>query len=285
MTTEQIEVRPVAGALGAEVHGIDLSGSMGDNLFAAVHQTLLDHQVVFFRDQNLTPERQIEFARRFGDIHYHPYIAGLPEHPEIVEIIKTETDEQNFGGSWHSDQMFNRRPAMGTMLYAKETPNAGGDTLFASMYAAYDALSDGMKEMLSELRSYNAGDKFRHQGGRTRRETMAGKSSMRLKDPDPDQDTEAFHPVIRTHPETGRKALYVGGHTQRFEDMTSDESEGLLNYLMAHGTRPEFTCRFRWEPGSIALWDNRCTQHFAVNDYPGQRRVMHRITIAGDEPF
>jgi taurine dioxygenase len=285
MSEAELDVRPVTGALGAEVCGINLAEPMGDNLLHAVHQALVDHQVIFFRDQDMTPEEQLRFAKYFGGIHYHPYIAGLPDHPEIVEIIKTEDDKQNFGGSWHSDQMFNRRPAMGTMLYAKEVPDAGGDTLFSSMYSAYDGLSDGMQTMLGELRGFNTGDRFKHYGGKTRRETMAGQSSMRLKDPDPDQDTEAVHPIVRTHPKSGRKALYIGGHTQRFDDMTGEESEGLLSYLQKHSTRPEFTCRFRWKEGSVAFWDNRCVQHFAVNDYPGQRRVMHRITITGDEPY
>jgi taurine dioxygenase len=284
VSSSQLEIQPLSAALGAEVSGVDLGAPIGDNLLASIRAALLDHQVLFFRDQNMTPADQVRFARQFGDIHHHPYIAGLPEQPEIIEIIKTETDTKNFGGTWHSDQMFTRNPAMGTMLYAKETPDAGGDTLFASMYSAYDGLSDGMREMLERMRTYNAGDKFKHQSGKTREETMAGKSSMALKAPDPDQDTEAEHPTIRTHPETGRKGLYVGAHTQRFAGLTSEESDGLLEYLQAHSTKAEYTCRFRWEPGSVAFWDNRCTQHLAVNDYPGQRRRMHRITICGDEP-
>ncbi|MEM7404619.1 MAG: TauD/TfdA family dioxygenase [Pseudomonadota bacterium] len=285
MSSTEMTVSPVAGALGADVHGVNLSEPMGDNLFKAVNDALLEHQVLFFHDQEITPDQQIGFAKRFGDIHYHPYISGMPDHPEIVEIIKTESESKNFGGSWHSDQMFNRCPAKLTMLYAKEVPEAGGDTLFASMYAAHDALSDGMRKMLGELHTFNVGDRFKNQGGKTRREVMTGTSSMRLKDPDPDQDTEAVHPTLRTHPETGRKALYIGGHTHRFDELTDEESEGLLDYLRKYSVRPEFTCRFRWKRNSLALWDNRCTQHFAVNDYAGKRRVMHRITIAGDATF
>jgi len=285
VSLSQIQVQPLTGALGAEVSGIDLSEPMGDNLFAAVHDALVAHQVLFFHDQDIRPEQQLAFAKRFGDIHYHPFIQGLPEHPEIIEIIKTETESKNFGGSWHSDQMFNRKPAMGTMLYAKEVPQAGGDTMFASMHAAYEGLSEGMQALLENVRSYNSGDRFKHQGGKTRREVMAGETTMKVKDPDPGQDTEAVHPVIRTHPHSGRKALYVGGHTQRFDDMTDAESDGLLKFLREHSVRPEYTCRFRWRKGSLAFWDNRCTQHYAVNDYAGERRVMHRITIAGDEPF
>ena len=285
MSDSQLQAKRMTGALGAEVSGVDLSEPMGDNLFSAIKAALVEHQVLFFHDQDITPEQQLAFAKRFGDIHYHPFIKGLDEHPEIIEIIKTETDTKNFGGSWHSDQMFNRRPAMGTMLYAKEVPESGGDTMFASMYAAYEGLSEGMQAVLEDVRTYNTGDRFKHQGGKTRREVMQGQNSMQVKDPDPDQDTEAVHPTVRTHPESRRKALYVGGHTQRFDDMTDAESDGLLTFLREHSVRPEYTCRFRWKKGSLALWDNRCTQHFAVDDYAGQRRVMHRITIAGDEPF
>ena len=283
MTT--LTVTPIAGALGAEVAGVNLAEPLGDNILAQIHGALLAHSVIFFHDQKIAPEQQIAFARRFGDIHLHPFIKGLDEHPEIIEIIKQESDTRNFGGTWHTDQMFNRKPAMGTLLYAHETPDAGGDTMFAGGYAAYEALSDGMKEMLGKLHTFNTGDRFKHSGGLTREETMRKGTSMQPKKPDAGQDTEAEHPLIRTHPETGRKSLYVGSHTQRFAGMTDAESEPLLNYLQAYAVRPEFTCRFRWKPGSIAFWDNRCTQHFAVDDYPGKRRRMHRITIAGDEPF
>lgn len=243
------------------------------------HDALLQHSVIFFRDQKLTPAEQVKFARRFGDIHFHPFVKGLAEQPEVLEIVKLEHEKKNFGGAWHTDQAFNPKPAMCTILYAKQTPSFGGDTMFASGYAAYEALSDGMKQLIAPLRGFNMGDRTG-----TRNKRLHQESSMQAREPQEDEITDASHPIVRTHPETGRKSLYISSHTVRFDGMTVEESEPLLNYLKAHFVRPEFTCRFRWEPGSMAIWDNRCTQHNALNDYHGQRRVMHRITIKGDVP-
>ena len=278
MRNSAFEVKPIAGALGAELSGIDLA-TINDEGFADVHKALLEHSVVFFRDQKLTPALQTEFARRFGDIHFHPYVKGLPEQPEVLEIIKRENETKNFGGTWHTDQAFNPKPAMVTILYAKETPRFGGDTMFASGYRAYEALSDGMKALIAPLKGYNMGDRS---GQRSK--NLVARSSMQPREPQEDEITNAYHPIVRTHPETGRKSLYVSSHTVGFEGMSEEESAPLLNYLKEHFVRPEFTCRFRWEPGSMAIWDNRCTQHNALNDYHGQRRVMHRITIKGDVP-
>jgi alpha-ketoglutarate-dependent taurine dioxygenase len=278
MRNSVFEVRPIAGALGAEVHGVDLA-EINDEEFADVHKAFLDHSVIFFRDQRLMPALQVELAHRFGDIHFHPFVKGLPEQPEVLEIIKREDETKNFGGNWHSDQAFAPRPAMCTILYAKETPSAGGDTLFASGYLAYEALSGGMKKLIAPLRVFNMGDR----SGK-RNQHLEARSIMRAREPQEDEVTNASHPLVRTHPETGRKSLYISSHSVRFDDMTEEESAPLLNYLQQHFVRPEFTCRFRWEPGSLAIWDNRCTQHHALNDYRGQRRVMHRITIKGDVP-
>ena len=279
-----IEVNRIAGALGAEVEGVDLSRDLDDAVLQEIRKALLEHLVIFFRDQDLTPERQLAFARRWGDIHLHPFMAGMDDHPEILEIKKTPSDKKNFGGSWHSDQMFAAQPAMGTMLYARQVPSAGGDTLFTNQYLAYETLSDGMKAMLAGLKAVSRGDHFKGHGGKSRRDYYADKIAMKVKDPG-DVQTISAHPLIRTHPETGRKALYVGGHVFTFEGMTEEESEPLIDFLMRHSTRPEFTCRFRWETGSLAFWDNRCTQHFAINDYPAETRIMHRITLCGDTPF
>jgi taurine dioxygenase len=240
--------------------------------------------VIFYRDQALTPSGLAAFGRRFGDLHLHPYIQGLQEQPEVIRIAKTQSDTYAFGSAWHSDQMFTPEPAKATALYALKVPAAGGDTLFANMCLAYETLSEGMKRMLEGVRTFNVGDRFRQTGGGTRAERYAGSSSMAVKSPG-NVVTEAEHPLVRTHPDTGRKALYIGIHTQRLADMTAEESEPLLDMLMRHATRPEFTCRFRWQPGSLAMWDNRCTQHHAINDYHGSSRVMHRITICGDRPF
>ena len=198
---------------------------------------------------------------------------GLPDHPEIIEIEKLE-DTHTFGGQWHTDQMFTPTPAMGTMLYAKEVPEAGGDTLFGNLYLAYDALSDGMKAAIANLRNFNLYDK---QKGRS--SVMKGK----LKEPEKPAEP-AIHPLVRPHGETDKPVLYIcyDRITRHIVDWTPEESRPLLDYLRAHATRPEFTCRLRWEPGTLAFWDNRCVQHMALNDYHGYRRVMHRITIRGE---
>ncbi|MFT5448517.1 MAG: taurine dioxygenase [Gammaproteobacteria bacterium] len=285
MQYQHIKVEPVAGSVGAEIHGVDLA-LLDDEAFAEIHAAWLEHQVVFFRDQDITPEQQLALALRIGDIHYHPYMRGMDEHPEILEIIKEPSDPRTFGSVWHTDQMFNPKPAKATMLYAKETPSAGGDTMFANMYDAYDNLSAGMQALASELKTFNVGDKFKHNGGKSRAERYGQGSAMAAKVRDPGNvPTESVHPLVRTHPETGRKALYIGSHTQSLDGFSDEEAESILSFLREHATRPEFTCRFRWQVGSMALWDNRCVQHRALADYPSERRRMHRITIAGDEPF
>jgi taurine dioxygenase len=283
---ERIAVKCVAGALGAEIEGADLA-RLDDATFAEIHRAFLDHQVIFFRGQDMTPEQYLAFAKRWGGIHFYPYMKGLDSHPEIFELVKTEDATPVFGNRWHSDQMYTPIPAKATMLYAKDLPPAGGDTMFSNLYLAYDALSDGMKRMLSRLKTYNDGDNKQRYGGKSRAEWygtagMGGKLHAVQDNP-----VVAEHPLIRTHPETGRKALFIGDQSRRFVDMTDEESKPLIAYLMAHATRPEFTCRFRWKaPGALALWDNRCCMHYAVADYAGKRRVMHRITIKGDEaPF
>ena len=210
---------------------------------------------------------------------------GLPDHPEILEIVKREEDTKNFGGGWHTDQAFSPRPALCTLLYAKETPTFGGDTMFTNMYAAYEALSDTMKSVLAPLKGLFLGDRAAAAGGPSRKEKYLGQGGiMQPKDPNADEGTQAEHPLVRTHPETGRKSLFLSSHTAKIVGMTDEESAPILSFLRQHSVRPEFTCRFRWEPGSFAIWDDRCTQHFAINDYNGQRRRMHRITIRGDVP-
>ena len=272
MPTVQIEVEPIAGAMGAEIHGIDLARDLNEVTFADIHQALLDHGAVFFRDQDITPSQQMDFARRWGKVHLHPHMPCLPNHPGIIEIVKKETDTVVFGANWHTDQMFTPTPARVTMLYAKEVPPAGGDTLFADLYSAYDALSDGMKAMIGGLYTVSLYDKKK-------------KRPAAMVPTAPDEAPEpAEHPLVREHPETGRKALYISNAsiTRYIAGMTEEESRPLLDYLVTHATRPEFTCRFRWEVGSLAVWDNRRVLHNPINDYYGYRRVMHRITIEGE---
>jgi taurine dioxygenase len=285
----RIEVKPIAGALGAEIAGVNL-GRLDDETFKEIKTAWLEHLVVFFRDQNITPEQQIAFARRFGEFHHHPFMKGMDEYPDILEIIKEEGDTKAFGEVWHTDQMFNPKPAMATILYAKETPDAGGDTLFANLYLAYETLSEPMKALLADVKTWNVGDRKKlgqtnaiavtREGRYTGNEKMAAK----LRDPG-ELVTEAAHPIVRTHPETRRKALYISNHTQTLVGFKDAEARPIVEFLRGHAVEPEFTCRFRWQVGSMAIWDNRCTQHRALNDYPGKRRRMHRITIAGDEPY
>ena len=285
----RIKVEPIAGALGAEISGIDL-GALDDATFAEIEAAWLQHLVVFFRNQTITPEQQIAFAKRFGEIHHHPFMKGMDAYPDILEILKQEGDSKAFGEVWHTDQMFNPKPAKATILYAKETPDAGGDTLFTNMYLAYETLSEPMQRLLQDVRTLNVGDRKKlgrtHDLTATRDGRYVGNAAMAAKVKDPgDLVTEATHPLIRTHPETGRKALYINpAHTARFVDMTEDESRPLLRYLFEHSVRPEFTCRFHWCVGSLALWDNRCAMHNPINDYHGYTRRMHRITLAGDVP-
>jgi len=284
----RITVKPIAGALGAEIGGVDLA-RLDDATFAEIKSAWLAHLVVFFRDQNITPEQQIAFAKRFGEIHHHPFMQGMDDYPDILEIIKEEGDSKAFGEVWHTDQMFNPKPAKATILYAKETPEAGGDTMFTNMYLAYETLSEPMRVLLAGVKTFNVGE--RKKLGRTseittREGRYAGNSKMAAKLKDPGElVTEACHPLVRTHPETGRKALYLSNHTQTLDGFKPGEARPIIDYLATHAVEPEFTCRFRWQVGSLAIWDNRCTQHRALNDYPGQRRRMHRITIAGDAPF
>ncbi len=274
-----ISVHPIAGALGAEISGVDLAKDLDDDeTIAAIRRAWLEHLVVFFHDQELTPQRFLDFGRRFGEPIEYPFVSGLPETPEVIPVLKLEHEAVNFGGIWHSDTTYLERPPMASMLIGREVPPAGGDTEFANMYLAYETLSDGMKRLLDPLTAVNSSALA--DVSKTREDRL--KDSARR---DAAKQYEAEHPVVRVHPETGRRALYVNvAHTERFSGMTREESLPLLRYLFQHQVRPELTCRFRWRPGSIAFWDNRCAQHNAINDYPGHRRLMHRLTLAGDRP-
>ncbi|MBH69048.1 MAG: taurine dioxygenase [Rhodospirillaceae bacterium] len=285
MKPKLIEVQPVSGNIGAIISNVDLS-NLDDKTFDEIYKAWLKYCVIFFRNQKITPEEQIAFAKRFGEIHFHPYMRGLDEFPEILEIIKEPGDSYTFGSVWHTDQMFNPQPAKATMLYAREVPKLGGDTQFSNQHLAYESLSDEMKNMLKGIKTYNVGDGFRRGVGKVKRiDRYANNPTMQAKIRDPGNlPTESIHPLIRTHPETGRKSLYIGSHTQSFHGFHDKEADPLVDFLRAHSTRPEFTCRFRWDVGSLALWDNRSVLHQALADYD-ERRRMHRITIAGDTPF
>jgi len=271
-----IEVRPISGALGAEIHGVDMARDLGAEVVGEVRQALLDHLVIFLREQNVTPAQQLAFARKFGDPIEYPQLKGLPECPMITPVVKLEHERNNFGGIWHSDTTYLEKPPMGSMLLAREVPPYGGDTMFANQYLAYEALSDGLKQTLDGLIGVSSSSKA--DVTRTRED--------RMKDPNATPKLlSAEHPIVRAHPETGRKALYTSvAHTSHIKGWTEKESLALLEFLWDHQTRPEFTCRFQWRTGSLAFWDNRCAMHNPINDYHGFRRVMHRITLAGDKP-
>ena len=271
-------IRRIAGALGAELHGVDLTQTLTGEQQREIRDALLQNQVIFFRDQDLSPEQFMAFAQTLGQPIEYPFVKGLEGFPCVIEVKKLEHEKVNFGGIWHSDTTYLPQPPMGSMLLAKEVPPYGGDTLFANQYLAWEALSDTMQRLLEGLVGISSSAKADVSKTREDRIKSDGKDTA-------PQSHLAHHPLVRTHPETGRKALYVNvAHTAGIVGMTDAESAPLLHFLFEHQVKPEFTCRFVWQPHSLAVWDNRCTQHNPVNDYHGFRRVMHRITLAGDTP-
>ena len=279
MDYRRITVVPLAGALGAEVRGVDLLRADAE-AWSEIRAAFLDRLVLAFPDQRLAPRDLVRVAENFGRVGFYPFAEGLPEEPHVFAIVKEPHETKNFGEGWHSDTTYTPRPPKATVLYSVEVPPHGGDTLFANMYLAYETLSDGMKALLAGLRAVNSAA-HRKGGGRA-----AGNSYQSVKLVGSDRMTlEGIHPVVRTHPETGRKALYVNAlHTVRIDGWTEAESRPLLEFLYRHKERPEFTCRYRWRPGTFTIWDNRAAQHLAVNDYHGFRREMHRLSIEGDAP-
>ncbi|HZE61608.1 MAG TPA: TauD/TfdA family dioxygenase [Burkholderiales bacterium] len=276
-----MNLHPLAGALGAEIRGVNLL-RMDDAGWRDVHKAFLDYSVLVIRDQKLEPSDLMKVGGRFGEPCHYPFVTGLEGFPYIFEVVKAEDEKTNFGGNWHSDTTYLQQPPLATLLYALETPDHGGDTLFASTRAAYDALSPGMRALVETLVGVNSAG-LKYGGGRSKMHSKIG--GMKVHDTETAEEYEAEHPAARTHPETGKKALYVSrSHTVRFRDMTEEESRPLVDWLQAHMTRPEFTCRVRWEPGTLTVWDNRCTLHNAVNDYHGQRRRMRRLTVGAQIP-
>ena len=271
-----ILIKPTSGSMGVEIHNVDLSKELSDSLFSEIRETFIAHGLIFFRDQELTPDDHLRFAKRWGEININRFFVKVEGYDQIAEVRKDADQKINIGGAWHTDHSYDQVPAMGSILLAKETPKIGGDTLFANMYRAYETLSDGMKKTLESMKACHSS---RHVFGA--HTGYAEASSQRISNPEL-ATQDAIHPVIITHPESKRKALYVNPEfTVNFEGWTVEESEPLLDYLTEHTTQQENITRFQWEPGSIAFWDNRCTWHFALNDYPGETRLMHRITVEG----
>jgi taurine dioxygenase len=276
----KLSVQRVSGSLGAGIHDINLN-ELEENpgLVKEIREIFLQHQVIFFRDQNIDSETYLQFASYFGKPVEYPFVRGIEGFPTIIEVLKQEHETINFGGIWHSDTSYFECPPMGSVLWAREVPPYGGDTLFANQYAAYEALSPGLRQTLDNLKAVNTSAKADASKTREDRIRDSGNASNAK------ESFEAVHPVVRTHPETGRKALYVNvAHTSHFEGWTGEESAPLLKFLFQHQIKPDFTCRFRWQVGSIAFWDNRCVQHNPINDYHGFRRRMLRITLEGDRP-
>ena len=289
-----VRIEPLSGALGAELRGIDIATPLDESCFAAIRRALLDYLVIFFPDQDLRPDQQRDFAARFGEVDEEPFVyplrmPALEGHPEVYQIVKEPRDRSlNLGGFWHADVTYRERPNLGSVVYIKEAPTHGGDTLFSNQYLAYETLSEGMKEMLEDLRAVHTSTM--PYGGETARfPALARKHAPRPEDRTFNASTHARattdvieheHPVVRRHPESGRPSLYVNrAFTSHFSGMSREESRPLLEFLWRHGERPEFTCRYRWRRNCLGIWDNRCVLHFALNDYYGQRRVMHRISI------
>ena len=281
LETDNLRVAPLSTAIGAEISGVDLPRELSEATIAAIRQALLDHCVIFFHDQDLSVDAHKRLARRFGEIFIHPNFNTGDHDPEVVTIVRKPGDTRIVGEEWHTDTTMMAEPPMGALLYGLEVPPVGGDTLFANQYLAYDALSDGMKRMVEELKCWHTDRKV---AGPNSPAALA-KRSTRVRDDDAWRETRNLHPVVRTHPETGRKCLFVNhSYSVGFEDMTEEESRPLLEWLMEWGHRPEFTCRFRWRPGSLAFWDNRCVKHLALNDVRDHARIMRRIQIAGERP-
>ncbi len=279
-----MQIEPVTPHLGAEIFGFDPRRA-SDAAWEEIRACFTRHAVLFFRDLELTPPEQVAMTSRFGTPFRVPYVEHMAEHPDIIAVLK-EADEQRistFGGTWHSDFSFLDCPPMATLLYAREIPPVGGDTLWANQYLAFEALSPAYRELLMGLRAIQTG--WPH--GTTGPKGQAGLSrSVKMVRGDPSADREIVHPMVRRHPTSGRPALFVNPvYTQRIEGMSEAESAPILRFLYEHAVKPEFTCRLRWQPGTLAIWDNRATLHLAINDYDGHRRLLHRTTVAGETPI
>jgi taurine dioxygenase len=281
----RISVRRLSGSVGAEIRGIDLTQEVDEETFAEIEQAFKDHLFIAFRNQNISPEQHIAFARRFGPVMIDPFMKGPTGFPEVIEIVKEAHERVAFGAvEWHSDNSYLERPPMMSLLHAKELPPFGGDTEFSNQYLAYATLSEGLREQLNRMTAVHTPEPYQRA---LKEEAFKGKVMQMNNEKDVREtlQTASQHPVVRVHPETGKKALYVNStYVKRFSGWTEAESKPLLDYLFRHAVTPVFACRFSWTPHDLLLWDNRCLQHIAMDDYDGYRRRMHRVTVQGDKP-
>jgi taurine dioxygenase len=275
-----LEIEPVTGAIGAEIKGLDISEKLSPQAVADLRAALEEHLVIFMRDQQPSPDQLKAFTANFGELHIHPIMVPMPGHPEIIEVIKEPDETSNWGDGWHTDLIALPEPPMGSVLYAIETPPYSGDTHFANMYLAFETLSSTMQNFIEPMVCSHR----QELGGFGKPKAMATRSEA--------EPSSANHPLVRTHPWTGKKSLFLGrpGRTQII-GLSKQESDSLLNFLIEHAANPDFSCRFRWKKNSLAFWDNRCTQHRVTADYfysqrhfEPHRRHMQRITLIGDRP-
>jgi taurine dioxygenase len=279
-----MDVRPIAGSLGAEIYGADLGDRDDSPMWPELRQAFLEYRVIAVRGQRMSPADLMRVGSKFGEPAFYPFAKGMDDFPYVTRIVKEKDERDAFGNNWHTDTMYTAKPPRATLLYAVETPPKGGDTLYANTRAAYDELSDGMKAMLKGIIGVFSGG-LKHKKGGDRAAHHARIAHMAVQKSEEADKYEARHPVVRTHPETGKKALYLSAlHTLRFDGMTEHESRPIIQMLNDHCVEPQFTCRVSWEPGQLTVWDNRCTLHNAINDYHGYRREMRRLTVGPEVP-
>lgn len=284
MQFTNIEVRPLSGAMGAEVRGVDLSGELDDATFAEIHAAFVHFGIICFRNQDLTLAQLVAFARRFGELDVHPIVKGMEDYPELVRVWKPKGESASFGVGWHSDNSFFAEPSKASVLYGVTIPPYGGDTLYASMEKAYAALSPAMQRFLDPLHAVHSAARA-YDPKVTGEHKYRGEAPIQYRYDERAIYSEVVHPVVRMHPESGRKSVYVNPmFTQRIVELGADESRAVLDFLFAHAVRPEFTCRLRWEPRTLAVWDNRSVQHYAIDDYRDFDRLTYRATVRGDRP-
>ena len=279
-----ITVRRLSGPLGAEIDGVDLNADLGAEVWREINAAWLEHHLVVFRDQRLKPEDQARFCARFGTLATYPFVEATEGHPNVIPIIKEPDQTRNFGGAWHTDSSYMPTPPKATCLYAVQTPDHGGDTMFANTHRAFEDLTDGMKSLVGDLTGVYTPALVHGSQGSLAKVSDHGKDMKKKHNPDT-AEQRVYHPIIRSHPETGERAIYCSiYHCERIDGMSREESLPIIRYLHEHATKLDYTTRLRWQPGTLAIWDNRCVFHYALNDYRGERRHMRRVTIEGERP-